>query len=387
MAICLIINPGSSSKKYALYRNNEKLLSAKFEKTAAGFEQCVRIGSEEQPARSTDATTFSSALQHTLAAITEAQCLASTESIEHISIRIVAPGDYFTTHRVVDDTFLRELEGAAAYAPLHIPAIFTEIRSIQQTFPDTPLLGISDSAFHTTIPTHAREYSLKVAREHGIKRFGYHGLSVASVLRSSAHVLTEPAENIVVTHVGSGVSVSAVQAGKSVFTTMGFTPASGLMMSSRAGDMDPGALAAVLDLQNLSGSDAQAYLQREGGFNGWLGTPDLRHVLERLTHEDEAAIVAYEAFIAHIQQAIASAVVRLGKIDALILTATVMERNPDVRADILTNLTCFGCKLDPEKNESLLKQRGLISANDSLPVALIPTDEMGEMAHICHAAS
>lgn len=373
----LIVNPGSSSKKYALYEGVRVRLIARYERTGEGFVVAVQQAGLQQRSETITETVYTQALHDLLQ---RCHTQFSEVTITHVGVRVVAPGDQFQTHQVIDDAFIAALRSVERHAPLHIPHTISEILTVRAALPAATHWAISDSAFHATIPAYLRRYSLEGTSAAGIKRFGYHGLSVASVVaRAKEKVPT--AKRVVVVHVGNGVSVSGVVAGSSCYNSMGFTPGSGVLMGSRAGDIDPGALIAVLTERNLKGEAAHMFLQTSGGFVGLTGVKDLRVVLEREARGDQSAHAAAQAFIMSIAQQVAVAATTCGGIDLLIFTGTAVERNEELRARIAAQLAWLGIRLDPKQNEAVKNTMCLLSDKVAKPaVLLVPTDEMGEMA-------
>jgi len=379
--VTLVVNPGSSSKKYAFYRNGQKTLVVRFEKTSEGFGRSVSINKEEQHCDDVSVHMYREALQEVLNIAKKEKVVTSLADITHVVVRVVAPGTYFQTHREINEKFIGKLIRVESILPLHIPSVLEEITSVKKLLNKATLVGASDSAFHSTIPSKHAKCSLRDAESLEVRRYGYHGLSVGSIVSKLPEVLGNVPSKVVVAHIGSGVSITALKDGQSLYNSMGYTPASGVMMGSRAGDIDPGALIEVLNKTETKLSGGHRYIQSNGGFAGLLGVTDLRTVLAREQQGDTAAIEALEIFIFNIQSQIATAITALGGIEALVLSATAMERNPDLRQRVLKGLEFFGFKIDEKANESLMNRPGIISFKDSqITVALVPTDEMGEMA-------
>lgn len=383
MAITLIINPGSSSKKYAFFKGEEGVLSVRFEKMREGYGRCIAVNQMQQKQDAATEHQYAHALHEAIGVAKTQGVIASVADITHVGIRIVSPGEEFAKHRIITEQYFSALSKKAATVPLHIPPVLEEIARAGELLSHATLVAISDSAFHQTIPISRRQYSLRAASEQGIVQYGYHGLSVASVVRQLDEFGGMPTARVIVAHIGSGVSVTAVTKSQSVWTTMGYTPASGMIMGTRAGDIDPGALIDVLAYKKLFGQKAHAYIQSEGGLYGLTGSADLRTVMDRAASGDALYERALDAYVLRIQQSIAGAAVALGGVDTLVLTATAMERNPALRQRIVSGLRWCGLVLDHKKNERTFSRIEHLAADESCcPIILIPTDEMGEMAHI-----
>jgi len=384
MAFTLVVNPGSSSKKFALYQDRTAKLTAYVERSADGFEMCTTVGSTQQRCNVLDKNDYKDSLNNFLKLAVSEKHISDYATITKVAVRAVAPGTYFQEHRVVDAEYLAELAKLVTIAPLHIPHLLQEIEAIKKFLPSARILAISDSAFHKTMPAVSRQYAISTAdsERFDVFRFGYHGLSVASVMRRVEKIATRPVKRAVVCHIGSGVSVTAVVEGKSVDTTMGYAPGSGLVMGSRAGDIDPGALLVLMQAKNLKPSDAQVYLQSSGGLRALAGEADLRVLLERRSRGDAAAESAIASFVYHIQKAIGAYVAVLSGIDALIFTATASERSPALRALIVEKLAGLQITLDTDKNEACFSRDGVLSKEGSVvEVLVIKTNEADEILH------
>lgn len=381
MAYTLVVNPGSTSRKYALFRGATNLMQVVV--TVSGDKTKVVVTTNtDAPTEETLSTTDDTAvLQYVLTAAVRIDVTA--ETITAVGIRVVAPGSYFQTHRCVDAVYERTLQAAIPVAPLHVPPVRRALAALAECLPGVPVVAVSDSAFHATLPPVAQRYSIPAgdAVDNDIRRFGYHGLSVASVVRAAPSLLGAVPARHVVCHLGGGASVTALQDGVSVDTTMGFTPGSGLPMASRAGDLDPGALLEVMRVHQLHVADAHTYLQTRGGLHAFTGSTSFKHMLEQVAAGDDAANAALEHFAYHVRRAIAAAVATLGGVDAVTFTGTVGEQSALVRERCLVGLECMGITLDPARNDEDFSGPGVLSSTDnSVSVAVLPTDELGEMA-------
>jgi len=388
MAYTLVVNPGSSSKKYHLAGDDGTFFTMRFERTTSGYEQCVEMGGVQQKCEGVSADTFGSALEHMLAEAVRIGIIARAEMIERVVVRVVVPGTAFQKHCRIDDTYLHHLREQEGKAPLHVPHTLKEIMAVRAVLSRAVLIAASDSAFHSTMPAVAREYSIPAhdVAELDIHRFGYHGLSVASVVRRHHSIVGYDPTRAIICHIGSGVSVTAVRNGLSVDTTMGYAPGTGLPMATRAGDLDTGALLSVMLARQLRPLDALLYVSKSGGLQAQAGTPDLRLVIEAAARGEAMAMAALDHYVYHIAQAVAAATVGLGGIDSLVFTATAGERSSALRARIVERLAYLGLQLDEEKNETTHSRDAVISAVGSpVKIAVIRTDEMGEMYMIGNA--
>lgn len=375
----LVVNPGSSSKKFALYEGGLRRLRASYERTPEGVVRTVTSTDGTSATTHLDSDALETALADFLLVVAE----HGAPAIDCVGVRVVAPGDRLQRHERITEEYLDALRAAQSAVPLHVPATLAAIGECREALPQSALYGLSDSAFHSTIPAHRREYSLRTARENGIKKYGYHGFSVCSIVSALPDVFGDVPTRVVVAHVGSGVSVTALKGGESMWTTMGYTPASGLMMSSRAGDIDPGALIEVLAKTGADTREAHRLIEKEGGFEGLLGTSDLREVLARAAEGDQVAVDALESFVEGIAGAVARGAVALGGIDALVFTGTAAERSEALRTRIVSKLAFLGVALDQTLNMADLSRTRIISPESALVrTAVFENNEMGAMVHL-----
>lgn len=382
MAITLVVNPGSSSKKYALYKESTLLLNAYIEKSENGFELCTVVKGIAQRCESLSKHDYHTSLRNFIELAIREKLILSLTDIKRVSVRVVAPGTYFQTHQVIDESFMKKLGQCVSLSPLHVPHTEKEIISLKQTIPHAKFIAVSDSAFHSTKPDVANKYSLPTEEleKLDLYRFGYHGISVSSVLNRYHSVLGVDPKRVIVCHIGNGVSVTATKNGKSVDTTMGYAPGSGLIMGSRAGDLDAGALLTLMQAKNLKPTDAQVYLQTNGGLKGISGESDLRYVLDRSAQGKKDAILALNSFVYQIQKVIGSYLAVLNGADTLVFSATAGERSSTLRKLICEGLDGIGIKLDEDKNEACVSRDGVISAlSSNIKVAVIKTDESKEI--------
>ena len=384
MGITLVVNPGSTSKKYALYRDGARVFSIRYEETGDGFGVCRERNSETQKCETAAAQTYKKSIEHCLDEAIAAGAIASVRDITAVGIRVVAPGVQFATHCLITDQYLNQLAACEEVAPLHVPAILAEIYALKALLSHVPLYAISDSAFHQTIPLHRRR--LAIARQHsdetGIARYGYHGLSVSSVARMIESFFGIAQDRVIVLHVGGGISATALHFKESVDTSMGYTPASGIMMGSRVGDLDADALVALMAHTGMrSISVLSEYLNTKTGFQGLTGFSDLRQVLNRHREGDADASEALEIFRYQLHRSFGGHMSLLGGLDAVVLTGTAVVRNPYLRSFILDGLQWSGLQLDAAKNEALIGAEGMIHSDRSdVSIGVMKNDEMGEIA-------
>ncbi len=385
MAITLIINTGSSTKKYALYRDGREVLFVLIAKEQGEIRYSVRKNDAWlENVAITDAE-FQNSAEKIIKTAQQLGCIQTAAEIQFIGMRIVAPGRAFQSHQVLTAELYEELRACAASAPLHVPPVLKEVKVIKDVLPEAKLVAVSDSAFHSTMPAKASAYSIPEADRamFGLQRYGYHGLSVSSVVRRIHAVTGKNLARVIVCHLGSGASVTAVQDGVSVDTSMGFSPGSGLPMGSRSGDLETGALLELMRLKQMNPYDAYTYIQTRGGFRGFTEESDIRHLLERAAKQDEKAILAFDRFAHCVKKQIGSMMAILGGVDGVVLTATAGERSPVLRQLCLRGLEDIGIVLDEDKNNEVISKDGVISPTGSqVKVMVIRTGEMKEMQRI-----
>jgi len=271
-----------------------------------------------------------------------------------IGHRVVHGGPDMRGPVVIDAEALATIEALTPLAPLHQPRALAGIRAATALLPGVPAVACFDTAFHATLPAAAATYALPPAwRELGVRRYGFHGLSHEWASRRAAELLGRPVEELrlVTAHLGAGASLCAVAGGKSVDTTMGFTPLDGLVMATRAGSVDPGALTWLQREHGLLASDVEAALERQSGLLGLFGpSGDMRDVEAGLAHHDPAARLAYDVYVHRLRSSVASMTASLGGLDALVFTGGVGEHSARVRADASAGLAYLGLSLDPTAN-------------------------------------
>lgn len=385
MSTILIINPGSSSKKITLYKDDIKLMDTSVEAGADGYNVCTTVKGVQQQCLPVNRLRFNDSLADFLKQAVESKNLDNLMEIKTVALRVIAPGTFFQSHRELNAEYLQNLQESESLAPLHISPLLKEISLLKKILPQARLFGLSDTAFHQTIPDYIRNYSLPTAEaeKYDLYRFGCHGLSVASVVERLHSVVGVDPARVIVCHIGSGVSVTAVKGGKSFDTSAGYVPETGLIIGSKAGDLDSGALLALMKKQHLKPIDTDNYLQTQGGLFGLSGEIDLRLLLERKVKGDLVAIKTLDSFVYQIKKKIGSFMTGMGGVDLLVFTATAGERSPALRSMITAELSDLGIALDTEKNDLCIGKNGVISQVGSLvKVAVIKSDETSEIMRI-----
>jgi acetate kinase len=287
-----------------------------------------------------------------------------------VAHRVVHGGARFREPVVVDAAVRKELEELAAVAPLHNRPALAGMDAVAGTLPGLPQVAVFDTAFHATIPAHASTYALprRWREELGIRRYGFHGLSVEWSAERAAQLLGH-AGRLVVCHLGGGSSVTAVSGGRSVDTTMGFTPLEGVPMTTRSGSIDPGALLHALRAQGISAAEADHALNEESGLAGLCGLVSMREIVLAAQAGDAGAALALEVFVHRVAQAVAAMAVAAGGLDAVVFTAGIGERSAAVRELVGARLRPLGVAVDGGRNAAA--EPDVDVAPDASPVRVL----------------
>ena len=381
--LILITNPGSSSRKYALYRGNDFLCALHFEFEGEKIVYTLKKADGSKNKKDTELRNLFEVVNILEKTLTDEGYLNESTKLDAILARVAAPGSYFAADHVVDEECLVQLEIAKERAPLHAPVIASEIEQLKKTFNDTLIIEISDSAFHNERSDVAKAYAIdtELAEKYDIKRWGYHGLSVGSIVRLMKNEGILP-EKVVVCHIGSGASITAVKDGKSADTTMGYSPLEGLMMATRAGSMDvAAALAIKRELNMQSDDELEKYLNKKCGLLGVSGkSDDMREIIKGCANGDKRAELARALYVLTLRRAIGQMAASMAGVDAIVFTATIGERSDEIRRLVAESLSYLGFNLDYDKNAKDMDERVVnIATENSKPIYVIKTDESDEM--------
>lgn len=390
--IILVINCGSSSLKYQLLdMNGEKLLASgiveRIGESSGSFAHKKYTGGEaevfEKKMPFPDHTV---AFKVMLDAMTspESGSIKSVDEITAIGHRVVQGGELFPEATIIGDREKEMIRSLCKMAPLHNPAHLQGIEVAQELCPNAPSVAVFDTEFHATMPEEAYTYALprKFYEEYGIRRYGAHGTSHKYVSRRAAEFLNKPVEdlNMLTCHLGNGCSITAVKGGKSIDTSMGFTPLAGTIMGTRTGDMDP-AVPVFIISQGYKPEDVDNIMNKQSGLKALCGMNDLRDIHAAEARGDADAIRAMKIYCYSIRRQIGALWACLGKVDAIVFTAGIGENDDLVRQGALAGLEGWGVTLDPELNARRGKEARRISAESSrVPVLVVPTNEELEIA-------
>lgn len=378
----LIVNTGSASKKYSLFVGDKEIAFLHLETEDGGFVSTLVHDSGLEKSQITDKE-FEKSLDYLFSVLTKKGFISSKKEILGVGVRVVAPGVYFEKDHIIDNEFLRNLKKAGEKAPLHVEAISVEIKKLLKYFgKEVPIAGISDSAFHTGMPDKARLYAIPLSdsKKHEIYRYGYHGISIGSIVNKLKET-GKLAEKVVACHIGGGVSITALKDGKSMDTTMGFTPLEGMVMATRVGDIDSAAVVYLSEILKLRGTKLRQYLNKKCGLLGLSGISDDVRELLKVENENIDAKNALDIYAYRIQKQIGAYIAALGGLDLIVFSGTVGERSFKMRERICHGLGVFGVKIDANKNNNTERENVLISSQDSkIKVEVIKTNEMRQIA-------
>jgi acetate kinase len=359
-AVVLVLNAGSSSLKYRL---------ATADRLAESEHGLVeRIG---EPGG--DARDHADAVGRVVDRLRGSRIVA-------VGHRVVHGGDRYRRPVRVDDEVLAGIDALAELAPLHNPPAATGIRAARAALPEVPQVAVFDTAFHATVPPAASTYALdrELASRYGVRRYGFHGISVRYVVAASARLLARPVEelNLVVLHLGNGASATAVAGGSSVDTSMGMTPLEGLVMGTRVGDIDPAVAFHLARVAGMSLDGIEDRYQHRGGLVGLCGDNDMRTVQARAQAGDPAAQLALDVYCHRIRKYVGAYHAVLGRLDAVVFTAGVGEHSAVVRQRSLTGLDPLGVTIDAERNAAPTTESRIVSTPGArVAVCVVPTDE------------
>ena len=382
----LVLNCGSSSLKYQLIdMSNEEVLCVGLVERI-GIEGSVlkqeKDGVEgklivEQPMKN-----HQDAIKLVLDAVVDPQYggVKDIKEVEAVGHRVVHGGEKFAESVLINDEVKAALEECIELAPLHNPANIMGIEACEAILPGVPMVGVFDTAFHQTMPKSSYLYGLphELYTKYGVRRYGFHGTSHRYVSQRAAAMLGKNIEDckIITCHLGNGASVAAIDGGKSVDTSMGFTPLEGLIMGTRCGDIDAAILPFLMEKEGLDAKGLSDLMNKKSGVYGMTGiSSDFRDIEDAAAQNNELAQVALESYAKKVKKYIGSYAAEMNGVDAVVFTAGVGENGIDMRADIMANMDFLGMKLDEEANKVRGKERVISTEDSKVKILLIPTNE------------
>ena len=382
----LVLNCGSSSLKYQLIdMSNEEVLCVGLVERI-GIEGSVlkqeKDGVEgklivEQPMKN-----HQDAIKLVLDAVVDPQYggVKDIKEVEAVGHRVVHGGEKFAGSVLITDEVKAALEECIELAPLHNPANIMGIEACEAILPGVPMVGVFDTAFHQTMPKSSYLYGLphELYTKYCVRRYGFHGTSHRYVSQRAAAMLGKNIEDckIITCHLGNGASVAAIDGGKSVDTSMGFTPLEGLIMGTRCGDIDAAILPFLMEKEGLDAKGLSDLMNKKSGVYGMTGiSSDFRDIEDAAAQNNELAQVALESYAKKVKKYIGSYAAEMNGVDAVVFTAGVGENGIDMRADIMANMDFLGMKLDEEANKVRGKERVISTEDSKVKILLIPTNE------------
>lgn len=390
----LAVNAGSSSLKWQLYEMPEEVVIAKgiFERIGLPGSVSTTKFNDEAHVRKQEIVDHRQAVLLLMDELIHFKLIREFREITGIGHRVVAGGEFFKGSTIITAEVLEEIKALSTLAPLHNPANVLGIEAFQRLLPDALAVAVFDTAFHATLPEKAYRYPIptKYYTDYAIRKYGAHGTSHMYVAQEAAKVLGRPLGELklITAHIGNGVSITANHKGQSVDTSMGFTPLAGVMMGTRAGEMDASIIPYMLesDPSLRSAQEVIDILNKESGVLGVSElSSDMRDLSEAVAKGDKKAILAYEMYVDRLKKYIAQYFGVLNGADALVFTAGVGENDTDVRKDIVEGLSWFGMEIDASKN--IRGAFGEISTPSSkVKVLVVPTNEELVIARDVEAA-
>ena len=382
----LVLNCGSSSIKYALYDMDSKTVMTSGGAERVGLDGAfvkVKLANGDKRQIMHDIPEHTEGVKFIFSLLTDPEIgvIKDLKEIDAVGHRMVHGGEKFNKSVVLNDEVLKVFEESNDLAPLHNPANLTGVKAVQELMPGLPQVGVFDTAFHQTMPDYAYMYAVpyELYEKYGVRRYGFHGTSHRYVSQRVCDFLGVKAEDkkVITCHIGNGGSVAAVDGGKCVDTTMGLTPLEGVMMGTRSGDIDGGAVAFIQKKLGLDADGISDLLNKKSGVLGISGiSSDMREIDAAAESGDPKAVLALAMYNYRIKKYVGAYAAAMGGVDIVVFTAGVGENQSSMRAEVCRNMEWMGIKLDEEKNKTVRGVEAVISAPDSkVTVVVIPTDE------------
>ncbi len=379
----LVINAGSSSLKYQFIDIDTKQVLAKglCERIGIDGKLTQKVSGRDNFVREDAMKDHSDAIRMVIEALTDKEVgvISDMKEIDAVGHRVVHGGEIFSGSVVIDDAVMDALKLCVPLAPLHNPANIIGIEACAKIMPGVPQVGVFDTAFHQTMPQKAYMYALpyEMYEKHKIRRYGFHGTSHKYVSGRAAEMLGKKPEDlkIITLHLGNGSSITAVDGGKSVDTSMGFTPLAGVTMGTRCGDIDPAIVTFLMENEGLDAKGVDTLMNKESGVYGISGLSSDFRDLEGAMETDEKAKLALDMFAYSVKKYVGSYAAVMGGVDAIVFTAGIGENTALMRAAITEGLEFMGIKIDPELNKVRGEERDISAADATVKTLVIPTDE------------
>ncbi|WP_295433274.1 acetate kinase [uncultured Prevotella sp.] len=382
----LVLNCGSSSIKYALYNMDDKSVMTSGGAERVGLDGAfvkVKLPNGEKKQIMHDIPEHTEGVKFIFSLLTDPEIgvIKDLKEIDAVGHRMVHGGEKFNKSVLLTDEVLKAFEACIDLAPLHNPANLKGVKAVSELMPGLPQVGVFDTAFHQTMPAHSYLYAIPYGlyEKYGVRRYGFHGTSHRYVSQRVCEFLgVNPADKKIITcHIGNGGSVAAVDGGKCVDTSMGLTPLEGLMMGTRSGDIDGGAITFLEKKLGLDADGMSNLLNKKSGVLGISGiSSDMREIDTAVEQGNERAKIALDMYNYRIKKYVGAYAAAMGGCDIIVFTAGVGENQYSMREQVCANMEYMGVKLDVEKNKTVRGEEAIISTPDSkVTVCVIPTDE------------
>ncbi|MFJ6411216.1 MULTISPECIES: acetate kinase [Terribacillus] len=382
MSNILAINAGSSSLKFQLIHMPEEDVKAVGLVERIGLNDSIFTikfnGEKDETTK--DIENHEEAVKMLLEKLTSTGVISSLDEIDGVGHRVVHGGEKFSDSVLITDQVMEEIAEVSELAPLHNPANLTGIRAFKEILPNIPAVAVFDTAFHQTMPPESYLYSLPYDyyEKYGIRKYGFHGTSHKYVSQRAAELMDRPVEQLrlISCHLGNGASIAAIEGGKSVDTSMGFTPLAGVTMGTRSGNIDPALIPFIMRKTGKTADEVLHVLNKESGMLALSGfSSDLRDIESKSEAGDERAELALDVFAERIHKYLGSYAARMSGVDAIIFTAGVGENSTTVRERVLKGLEFMGVYYDPSLNNVRGKEQFLTYPHSPVKVIVIPTNE------------
>lgn len=382
MTNILAVNAGSSSLKFQLLNMPSEEVAAKGQVERIGLKDSIfTIKSDNGKTEVVqDIADHAVAVQMLLDMLISEGIVSSYDEIDGVGHRVVHGGEIFSDSVLIDEEALAQLEKLSSLAPLHNPANIVGIQEFKKALPNAPAVAIFDTAFHQTMPESSFLYPLprEYYEKYGIRKYGFHGTSHKYVTERAAEMLNRPLENtkLISCHLGNGASIAAVEGGKSIDTSMGFTPLAGVTMGTRSGNIDPALIPYIMEQTGKSVEEVLDVLNKESGMLAVSGfSSDLRDIELQAEKGNERAELALEVFADRIHKYIGSYAARMGGVDAIIFTAGIGENSDVIRERVVRGLEFMGVYFDPDLNKVRGQEAYISHPHSPVKILIIPTNE------------
>ena len=374
------INAGSSSLKFQLFNmdNETVIASGLFERIGIEGSFYTIKYNGEKITEEIELTNHTDAIKVLLDKLVALNIISSLDEIEGVGHRVVQGGDKYKESVIITDEVINDIESFKDLAPLHNPAGLLGINAVKEALPNVPMVAVFDTAFHQTMPKASYVYPVPYSwySDYKVRKYGFHGTSHRYIALKTQEILGRDDLKIISCHLGSGGSITAIENGKSIDTTMGFTPLAGIMMGTRSGDIDPSIIPYVMEKEGKNAGEIVDDLNKKSGLLGISeASPDWRDIQKGISEGDEKCLLAEEKYIKRVVAYIAEYYVLLNKADVIVFTAGMGENSVTLRKQVIDKLSALGIKIDEEANNTSGEIRKISADDSSTLVYVIPTDE------------